>query len=463
MSHPTTRAFKVAMVAACPFPANHGSPASIREMSEALARLGHDVHIVTHPNGQRIPVTGVRIHRAAGFGLHNPVRVGPFWQRPIFDFLLLVKLLRVIRNERIEIIHAHNYEGALIGYAAKLLTGRPLLYNAVNIMSDELPSYRFIRPKALAKWIGRWLDHLVPLTADSITVVSEELRDFMARRGIPSRRVVLVPAGIHPEMFEDADPDWIRRHYPVGSRPIVLYTGTLDEFQRVDYLLKAMQQAAAREPQALLAIYPNIVNPVVLEKYREMAAGLGMAENIIWMKDGHLQDLPHCLASADIAVLPRPACPGHPVKLLNYMAAGKAIVAFKGSAKGLRHLYNGFLVEDHDWQRLGEGILTLLKEPELAKRLGVNAKACIQGNFDWSTLANGISVIYHRMMAVDDREEGSTDDRELYRYLRKSYHPVFLERRRRSVPPSFPDRRKSNRRIQAKQISFLERRKMTYE
>ena len=458
-----TKTFRVAMVAACPFPANHGSPASIREMSEALARLGHEIHVVTHPNGQDIPVTGVRIHRAAGLGFRNTVKVGPFWQRPIFDFLLLVKLLRVIRNERIEIIHAHNYEGALIGYAAKLLTGRPLLYNAVNIMSDELPSYRFIRPKALAKWIGRWLDHLVPLTADSITVVSEELQDFMARRGIPSRRARFVPAGVNPEMFRNVDPNWIRRSYPVGSRPVILYTGTLDQFQRVDYLLQAMQKVAAREPHALLAVYPNIVDPALLETHREMAARLGITENVLWMKDGHLQELPHCLASADIAVLPRPACPGHPVKLLNYMAAGKGIVAFKGSAKGLRHMYNGFLVEDHDWQGLGEGILTLLKEPQLAKRLGENAKACIQGNFDWSTLANGISVIYRRMTAVDRREEGAPDDRELYRYLRKSYHPVFFERRRRSVPTAFPNRRKSNRRIQAKQISFLERRKMTYE
>ena len=39
------------MVAACPFPGNHGSPASIREMSMALADLGHNIHIVTYPMG----------------------------------------------------------------------------------------------------------------------------------------------------------------------------------------------------------------------------------------------------------------------------------------------------------------------------------------------------------------------------------------------------------------------------
>ena len=40
------------MVAACPFPANHGSAASIREMSDTLTDMGHSVHIVTYPTGQ---------------------------------------------------------------------------------------------------------------------------------------------------------------------------------------------------------------------------------------------------------------------------------------------------------------------------------------------------------------------------------------------------------------------------
>ena len=51
------------MVAACPFPANHGSAASIREMSEALVRLGHEVHVVTYPIKEDILVVGVDIHR----------------------------------------------------------------------------------------------------------------------------------------------------------------------------------------------------------------------------------------------------------------------------------------------------------------------------------------------------------------------------------------------------------------
>src|SRR6266436_7992878 len=136
--------YSVAMVAACPFPANHGSAASIREMSDTLSDMGPNVHIVTYPTGQEeIRVRRGKVHRTGAFRPEQKAKVGPSSEKFVLDFQLLRLLCQVIRRERIDIIHAHNYEGALVGIMAKWLTRRPLLYNAVNLMADELASYRF--------------------------------------------------------------------------------------------------------------------------------------------------------------------------------------------------------------------------------------------------------------------------------------------------------------------------------
>ena len=45
------------MLAACPFPANHGTPGSIRELAEATADRGHEVHVVTYHFGENLPQT----------------------------------------------------------------------------------------------------------------------------------------------------------------------------------------------------------------------------------------------------------------------------------------------------------------------------------------------------------------------------------------------------------------------
>ena len=54
---------RIVQVAACPFPANHGTPGAIRELALALERLGHEVHVVTYPMSEDLPTDGLQIHR----------------------------------------------------------------------------------------------------------------------------------------------------------------------------------------------------------------------------------------------------------------------------------------------------------------------------------------------------------------------------------------------------------------
>jgi glycosyltransferase involved in cell wall biosynthesis len=96
----------------------------------------------------------------------------------------------------------------------------------------------------------------------------------------------------------------------------------------------------------------------------------------------------------------RPECPGHPIKLLNYMLAGKPIVCFAGAAKGVRHLHDAFIVSDHDCDALGRGIITLLKDRALAAELGANARATVVAEFDWRQICRKIERIYDRLLGV---------------------------------------------------------------
>jgi 1,2-diacylglycerol 3-alpha-glucosyltransferase len=377
----------VAVVAACPFPANHGTPASIREMSEALARRGHRVHIVTYPMHQPLPVEGVTVHRVGRFLRGRPIAVGPTLYKPLLDLLMILKLVRCIRREKLDVIHAHNYEGALIGYAAKRLTGLPLLYNAVCTMEDELPAYGFIRPPALASGLARLLDTYVPRGADQVTVVSKELHVFLAARGVDPKRITVVPAGVNPEMFDGSDPTEVRERFG------------LDGLQRVDYLLRAMALVWEKIPEARLLMNVNIGAEADFARMKDQARELGIDGRITMVRSARLEELPAYLAAADVTVSPRPACPGFPVKLLNYMAARKPIVTFEGSAKGLRHMETAYLAKDHDWANLAQGIVTLLEDRAMAGSMGERARAAIVGRLDWPSLAERIEGVYYRMLS----------------------------------------------------------------
>jgi glycosyltransferase involved in cell wall biosynthesis len=396
----SAQGYSVAMVAACPFPANHGSAASIREMSDTLCQMGHNVHIVTYPIGQReIPVHDAKVHRPAPFRPETNARVGPSRQKFLLDLKLARLLCRVIRREKIDLIHAHNYEGALIGLIAKWVTGRPLLYNAVNLMEDELAGYRFIRPAWLARAVARALDWFIPIFPDHITAVSPELRQWFIDHGISERKVDMVPAGMRPELFERAAPEKLHARYALGDRPIVMYTGVLNAFQRIDYLLRAFAEVLKEEPNALLLVVSPLTSDEHERDHRKLSDDLGISRAVIWIAPHSLDDLPSYLALATVTVISRPDCPGHPVKLLNYMAAGKPIACFAGSAKGVRHLHDAFIVPDHDWEVLGRGIVTLLKDRALAAKLGTNARATVLANFDWRQICRKIECIYDKLLA----------------------------------------------------------------
>jgi 1,2-diacylglycerol 3-alpha-glucosyltransferase len=404
---------RIAMVAACPFPANHGTPAGIKETAEAIAHNGHQVHLVTYHFGDGAPPRGVHLHRIADLGVGRRVVVGPTWQKPLFDLLMVFTLCRVVRRQGIELIHAHNYEGALIGYVAKLLTRRPLVYHAINTMSDELPTYRFIRPQGLARGIARLLDAWVPRLADRVIAISEDLARFLRARGVRADRLQMIPLGVDAAAFaavEAHEGAALRQRLGLGDRPLVMYTGILDRFQRVDYLLRAMRGVVDQRPDAHLLLVTNLATAPDLQASQALIGELDLQQRVEIIRHASFEDIPRFLAAADVAVVPRPQCPGFPVKLLNYMAAGKPIVLFEGSAKGLQHLQHAFVVPDHDWQALGQGILALLRDPGLAQSLGRNARRWADEHLSWPSLVGRIEHVYDALLDPPGwaRWEGTT-------------------------------------------------------
>jgi 1,2-diacylglycerol 3-alpha-glucosyltransferase len=385
--------FSIAMVAACAFPANHGTPAAIKEMSEELARRGHSIRVVTYPLSHEIPITGVEIDRVAQVGSNRQVSVGPSYQRLAFDALLVFKLFQVVRRHKVEVIHAHNYEAALVGGFVGKLTGVPVIYNAINTMIGELPSFNFIRPRALAIGLAKVLDYVVPRMADMIIADTEELRSFILDKGVDPARVITIHSGVRPEMFAGADGSRVRDRFAAGHGPLIIYTGTFDDFQGLDYLMAAFKIVHERKPAASLLLVGSTINAAHGAKYKRMAADLGFASRFA-MTSCTLDELPDLLAAADVAVVPRPQSAGIPTKLLNYMAAGNAIVSFKQSATILRHRETALLVEPATAENFAQGILSLLDDPALAQRLRANVKSFVAGRFDWPSIAAKLEAVY---------------------------------------------------------------------
>jgi 1,2-diacylglycerol 3-alpha-glucosyltransferase len=396
---------KVCVLAACPFPANHGTPGSIRELVEATAERGHEVHVVTYHIGEDLPLKGAQLHRIPDWTGERGVIVGPTKLRPLYDLQMVFKAIQVIRRHDIDLIHAHGYESALVAACCKPLVRKRILYSAHNRMGDELASYDFFRSKRLANAIAWVLDRAVPRIGDRCIPHSVNLQQFLLARGLAGRSEPVLNFGV------DIDREWmcsreeLRHRCGLGDEPVVLYSGVIDQFQRVDLLLGAMAHVLRRVPRAKLLLLSTIPNAKFERELRAEAERLGISGHVILKVPADMERGLRLLPLADVAVVPRPDTPGFPIKLLNYMIAQRPCVIYASSASGLSHGENVWMAAENTPESLGVAIARVLRDPELRTRIAAGGNRFVCARHDRRAIAAQLCGAYVRLLQGTRRWE----------------------------------------------------------
>ena len=113
------------------------------------------------------------------------------------------------------------------------------------------------------------------------------------------------------------------------------------------------------------------------------------------ISDVILEDLPAMLVQADVLLNPRTRCAGIPQKLLNYMAAGRPVVSFSGSAKIVIDQVDGLVVENGNIHAFSEAMLELVFNPKLGKTLAAAGLKSMKTQFSWHSAAKKTLAVYY--------------------------------------------------------------------
>ena len=331
---------------ACPFPAPQGSQVYLKDTALALQALGHEPRLVVYGYGFGDPPDSLPIYRARNIPGARRMASGPSLAKPLQDAFLVQSLRRLVTHEGIDLINAHNYEGLLVALAAR---AGPVLYHAHNAMADELPY--FVRPKAAAKGFGRWLDRSFPKRADHVVAPHDRLRDYLVDLGCAEARVTVVTPSADQDLFTVGEVK--------DAKPPVLYTGNLDAYQNLPLLWRAMERVRERAPGAELIVATS--SPAPIKGARVIPVHNGAALAKVLQQDA-------------VVVCPRVSWSGFPIKLLNAMAAGKAVVCCEGSAHLVKDGQNGLVVTDDDAEAFAQAILRLMDDRALRATLGAAAR-----------------------------------------------------------------------------------------
>jgi len=237
------------------------------------------------------------------------------------------------------------------------------------VLADELPYY-FANPDYAAT-LGAWFDRTFPKRADRIVAPHEKLKEYLVTEGCAADRVRVSPPWIDVPAFALAEPK--------RTDAAMLYAGNLDEYQNVDLLLPVLDAVHAAEPGTQLVIATSDARPHIRRPGLTARARLVTASDFALVRRERERDV--------IFVCPRTSWSGYPIKLLNAMAAGLAIVCCAGSAHPLVHQYTGLIVPDNDAEAFAQSVLRLLRDPDLRRTLGRNARQAVQEKHSIRTVA----------------------------------------------------------------------------
>jgi glycosyltransferase involved in cell wall biosynthesis len=351
---------RIAHVIAGPYPAFRGSQVMVAQLVAGLRDRGHVVEVVSY---------GSWLADRPGF---HPARL------PL-DIALVAMLWRAVRGGAVDVVHAHNYEAGAAALVVSRLTGVPFVFHGHSAMADEMPLYaRGPWGARLLSWVGGVLDETIPRRAAACCAVTDELAAVLRRAG--ARRVTCLP----PLLRAREDGDAARADE--APLPTVVYAGNLDAYQNLEMLWQAFGLVRRRVPAARLVVVSHPDARRAAD--RLLGPGLPPAVEIVFAPS--YEEVRAWLARAHVLVAPRSESTGYPMKLLNYMAAGKAIVAAAGGAKDLRDGATARVVPDHDADAFAGAIGDLLESPAERERLGAAARAA---GGDRQPLAEAIAAL----------------------------------------------------------------------
>ncbi len=383
------------------FPGDTHGP-FVKRLSEEIARRGHQVWALV-PYDRELrddPQTPLRIRSfryVVPDGAHRlgysrtlrrdvGLRLSAYLQSPLYFYFGARALARLVREERIDFVHAHwilpnGYLAARVAAATGVRYG-VTLHGSDVFMAERNPLFRRMATRALAG-------------ASYVTSCSGELRDRLLRVAGPgfAERVQLVANGtdaVAPETPADAAAARRKLGFAVDS-PLVVAVGRMVDKKGFDVLLEAIPAVLAQRPQARFVFGGGGELQAWLEA---RAAELGLGEVVRFTGALSHPQVLDLIGAADVFVMPSVRDPkgnvdGLPIVVLEAMAAGKPVVAseISGLPLAVRDGETGRLVPERQPAALAAAISDLLGDADRARQLGEAGRARVATELNWTAIA----------------------------------------------------------------------------
>ncbi|MBI5788365.1 MAG: glycosyltransferase [Candidatus Schekmanbacteria bacterium] len=280
-------------------------------------------------------------------------------RKPGWDYALIFRLARIMKDQKIALLHTHQYTAYFYGSLAAILAGFvPIIFTEHG---RHFPDVR----KPLQVLTNKIL---LPLTA-AVTAVSEAVKvSLINYEGIPAKRIEILINGIDPQPYEKTF-DTLKLRQELSVEPSCFLLGMvarLGEEKDHGTLLRAMVLISRKIPAVRLLI---IGDGPKKDELKKICLEIGIEHLVIFT--GNRSDIPCLLAALDLSILSS-FYEGTSITLLEAMFSGKATVVSRvgGNPYIVQDGVTGLLFNPGDEHDLAQKIMLLLENEPTRKRMG---------------------------------------------------------------------------------------------
>lgn len=367
-----------------------GQSVHVEELIAALRQAGHEVMVV-----------GPSFYAQSGFGGESrmvarlrrllPGAIGEIAELG-YNIPAYLRLRRAAREFRPDVL----YERYNLYYLAGAWLARshrlPCLLEVNSPLADERIRFGGLR----LRWLAHALERHVWRAAARVLPVTGVLGGMIAAKGVPAERITVIPNGVVLDRFPIAPAPGDDAPSELAPMLVLGFVGFVRTWHGMDAVLRAMAAATDAPPMALTVIGDG---PARAE-LEALATELGLAGRVGFtgLVDHH--KVPALVAGFDIALQPRVVDYASPLKIFDYMAAGRAIVA--PDQPNIREILDDgqtALLFDpdaplDDARGLWTAISRLAADPALRARLGHNARAALEArDHTWAGNARRVAAL----------------------------------------------------------------------
>lgn len=373
----------------------------VKREANALVKAGYHVSVICPkpPNDKAFvkKEVGLHLYQYPSITLGNGF-VGYIWEYS-YAFLMMFLLSFVVwLRDGIDIIHAHNPPDIMFIIAAFYkLWGKKFIFDHHDL-SPEMFCARFGKPDSHFVYkVLAWFERMSCRVADHVIATNDSYKQIqIARNGLLAEQITVVRNGPNERLAPSAPDPALRQKATI----LLGYAGIIGPQDGVDYLLRVLHQLVYQLNRR--DIFCVIMGKSdILAELKALTKTLDLEEYVWFTGWFGEEELLRYLSTVDICLDPDPSNPYNDrctmIKMMEYMALGKPIVAFDLPEHRISAADAAIYARPNDEYDFAQKIAELIDSPDRRQQMGQIGRKRIETKFAWSYQEQNLLSAYEKV------------------------------------------------------------------